>query len=197
MRCNVVYIASTVFSFFIISCNLFDTRDPENPITDNQTLPPPLTKEALYSNFQNSLQQKSIVEYEKLFADSSTHTRQFLFIPNQSAAVRYAAIFPAWTKTSEIDYFRNIVAAVGSSSIQFAVTAAPTILTYQSDSAVYTIQYSLFVPHSRPGITTQFEGRSELYMSPNKNNIWMIYRWIDFETKKDSSWSELKGQFAK
>lgn len=197
MRCNRLYIASAVLSFFVSSCNLFETRDPDNPITGNQTLPPPLTKEALYGNFQSSLQQKNIVEYEKLFADSSTHRQQFLFVPNQSSAARYSAIFPTWNKTSEVDYFRNVTSAVGSSSIQFTVTAAPTILTYQSDSAVYTIQYSLFVPHGRPGIPTQFDGRSELYMSPNRNNIWMIYRWIDFETKKDSSWSELKGQFAK
>ncbi|MBI2427937.1 MAG: hypothetical protein HYV29_03930 [Ignavibacteriales bacterium] len=176
---------------------MFDTRDPENPVTDNQTLPPPLTKEALYSNFQNSLQQKNLAEYEKLFADSATHKQQFLFIPNQSAAVRYSSIFPTWNKTSEVDYFRNIITSIGASSIQFTTTSSPQIITYQSDSALYTIQYSLFVPHNRPGTTTQFEGRSELYMSPNKNNIWVIYRWIDFETKKDSSWSELKGQFAK
>lgn len=197
MRCNTLVIASAIIPLFIISCNLFDTGDPENPVTNNQALPPPLTKEALYSNFQNSLLQKSIAEYDKLFADSSLHKQQFLFIPNQSAAVRYAAIFPTWNKTSEVDYFRNIISAVGSSSIQFAVSSSPSVITYQSDSAVYTIHYSLFIPHSRPGITTQFEGRSELYMSPNKNNIWMIYRWADFETKKDSSWSELKGQFAK
>lgn len=197
MRCRTTYIAIAALSLLLLSCNLFDTRDPENPVTDSQTLPPPLTKEALFNNFQNALQQKSIVEYEKLFADTSAHKQQFFFIPNQSSAVRYSAIFPMWDKTSEADYFRNVITAIGASSIQFGLTASPQILTYQSDSAVYTIQYSLFIPHNRAGVTTQFEGRSELYMSPNKNNIWMIYRWVDFETKKDSSWSELKGQFAK
>lgn len=188
---------AAVCALFLLSCNLFNTRDPENPITDTQSLPPPTTMEALFSNFQNSLQQKNIAEYEKLFSDTVTHRQQFTFIPNQSAAARYSAIFPSWNKSSEVDYFRNIVTAVGSSSIQFGLTTSPQIVTYQSDSAVYTIHYSLFVPHQRPGITTQFVGRSELYMSRNKNDIWMIYRWVDFETKKDSSWSELKGQFAK
>lgn len=197
MRYRTLYGTAVVCTLFLLSCNLFNTREPENPITDNQSLPPPSTMEALFSNFQTSLQQKNIVEYEKLFSDTTTHRLPFSFIPNQSAAVRYAAIFPTWNKSAEVDYFRNIVTAVGSSSIQFGLTTPPKIVTYQSDSAVYTIHYSLFVPHHRPGITTQFVGRSELYMSRNKNDIWMIYRWVDFETNKDSSWSELKGQFAK
>lgn len=193
MHSKLFHMVSAVCTLFLFSCNLFETRDPENPITDNQTLPPPSTKEALFSNFQTAIQQKNLTEYEKLFADTVTHKQSFLFVP----AARYASIFPGWNKSSELDYFRNVITAVGSSSIQFGILSAPQILTYQSDSAVYTIQYSLFVPHNKPGVTTQFTGRSELYMSPNKNNIWMIYRWADFETMKDSSWSELKGQFVK
>lgn len=197
LRCNITYLIIAATSLTVLSCDLFQTRDPDEPGGDNQVLPQPLTHDALYSNFKTSLNQKNLLEYEKLFSDTATHSREYSFLPNQSSAVRYASIFPTWNKISEVDYCKNLISAVGSSSIQFTTTSSPSIITYQSDSALYTIHYSLFVPHNRPGITTQFEGRSELYMSPNKNNIWVIYRWVDFETKKDSSWSELKGQFAK
>ncbi len=187
-----------MFSVINISCNLFDTRDPENPVTDNQTSPPATTPDALIANFISSFQQKNIQEYEKLFADTTFHQQRFMFIPNQSAAARYLAVFSSWTKISELDYFRNAMTAVGSiSSPQIAFSYPAQPVRYQSDSALYTVNYTIFVPHNRTDVTTQFVGRSELYMSPNKNNIWMIYRWVDFETKKDSSWSDLKGQFAK
>ncbi|MDD8019488.1 MAG: hypothetical protein PHP42_14030 [Bacteroidota bacterium] len=176
---------------------MFKTRSPENPVSENQTAPLATTPDQLITNFTNAFQQKNIQEYVKLFADTATHARQFTFIPNQSAAARYIAVFSSWTTTSEHDYFLNAMTAVGTSTPQLELTYPTPPVQYQSDSALYTISYSIFVPHKRTNVTTQFTGRSELYVSPNKNNIWMIYRWVDFETKKDSSWSELKGQFAK
>jgi hypothetical protein len=180
-----------------LSCNLFNTRDPENPVTDNQSLPAATDDALLMQNFQSAFQQKNIQEYEKLFADTTFHTHSFRFIPHQSAAVRYFAVFSMWNKTSEVEYFRTMTGSIGASAPQMTISYPVPPVRYQSDSTVYTIDYTLFVPHSRAGVTDQFTGRSELAMSPNRNNIWMIYRWSDFETKKDSSWSELKGQFSK
>jgi hypothetical protein len=177
---------------------LFDTREPENPVTDNQSLESATDDTILMQNFLAAFRQKNIQEYEKLFADTVTHSRSFLFGPNQSAAARYSAVFTEWNKRSEVDYFRNMTGSTSASSApQITITYPVQPVKYQSDSVLYTIDYTLFVPHTRAGIIDQFAGRSELTMSPNKNNIWVIYRWIDYETKKDSGWSELKGIFSK
>jgi hypothetical protein len=189
-----------LLSTLLLSCNLFNTREPENPVSGNQTLPAAFTKEALFSNFKSALEQKNVSEYEKLFADSSTHAQRFTFIPNQSSAARYSAVFSTWSRTMETKYLQNAIAAVNTSSaLQFQVISGPQVITFQGDSAHYIFDYLLYVPHNRTDVNTQqFTGRCEITMSPDKNNpIWRIYRWIDFETKKDSSWSELKGQFAK
>lgn len=192
MRCEYIHIPLLLLIFFFPSCGLFDTREPENPISDNQSLPPATSPTLLLDNFKNSFQAKDIQEYEKLFADSS-----LMFIPTQSAFARYNIVFSTWNRTVETESFRNAMSSVNSSSLpQIALTVASNI-QYQSDSALYTVDYTIYLPHNRADITTQFSGKSELYISPNKNNIWKIYRWIDIETKKDSSWSELKGQFAK
>ena len=189
MRFRQQYIIAV--SLLLLSCNLFDTRDPENPIADNQTLDYATSPSMLVSNFTTAFQQKNIQEYQKLFADSN-----FIFIPTQSALARYGSVFTSWNKTSETEYFRNAITEIGNaSSPQLSFTPVSN-LQYQSDSASYTVDYVVFIPHSRTTLK-QFTGRSELYLSPNKNNIWSIHRWVDFETKKDSSWSELKGQFAK
>jgi hypothetical protein len=179
-----------------MSCDIFDTRDPQKPNSGNETLPTAFTKEILYSNFRDAFQRKNRDEYGKLFSDTSSHLKRFMFVPTASAGSRYS--FSAWDKALEDEYFKNIKASVvTSSSFQFNVTTAPKEILYQSDSAKYSFDYILFVPHNRGDVPQQFTGTSDIYVSPDKNAIWRIYRWVDFETKKDSSWSELKGQFAK
>ncbi|NUN69579.1 MAG: hypothetical protein HUU02_07690 [Bacteroidetes bacterium] len=198
MRSDLRYIA--LCSLLLLSCNLFDTRDPENPVTDNQTLPTPFTADILFSNFRTSVGQMNIAEYEKLFSDTAAHPQLFRYVPHQSAAARYASVFSGWNRTMEHEYFRKVISSVGTaSSVQFQVTSAPQIVTFQSDSAVYTFDYLLFIPHTRTDVALQqFAGRAEIAMAPDRNPpVWRIYRWTDFETRKDSSWSELKGQFAK
>lgn len=198
MRSSVLYIA--LCGLLLLSCNLFDTREPENPVADNQTLPTPFTADILFANFRASVGQMNIAEYEKLFSDTTVHPQRFSFIPHQAAAARYASVFTSWNRTMETEYFRKVASSVGTaSSIQFQVTSIPQIVTFQSDSAIYTFDYLLFIPHTRTDVALQqFAGRAEIAMAPDRNPpVWRIYRWTDFETRKDSSWSELKGQFAK
>lgn len=196
MRYRTYHIAFVILSIFFMSCDLFDTRIPQEPGSGNQTLPIAFTKEILFANFRDAFQQKNSDEYRKLFSDTSTHNQQFIFIPAASAGTRYS--FLSWDKVTEDEYFRNIIASVGSSSsFRFDLVTIPKIVSYQSDSAKYSFMYLLFVPHNRGAVTQQFVGSGDVYVSPDKNAIWRLYRWVDFETKKDSSWSELKGQFAK
>jgi hypothetical protein len=195
LRCRTLYIAFAALSILFISCDLFNTRDPEQPDSGNQTLPIAFTEKILFDNFQQSFQQKNRNEYSKLFSDTATHAKRFTFIPAASAGTRYS--FSSWDKALEDEYFRNIISSVGSSStFGFTILTSKKELT-QSDSAKYSFEYVLFVPHKRSDTPQQFTGNGEIYISPDKNAIWRIYRWVDFETKKDSSWSELKGQFAK
>lgn len=189
-----------LLSFSVLSCNLFQTREPENPVSENQTLPIAYTKEILYANIKLSIEQRNLQEYGNLFSDTATHPHRFVFIPSQSSGARYASVFSSWDRTMETEWFRKATSAVSStSSIQFQVTSAPQIVPFQGDSAIITFDYLLFIPHNRSDVKVQqFVGRCELAVAPDRNPpIWRIYRWIDFETKKDSSWSELKGQFAK
>ncbi|MBW7887099.1 MAG: hypothetical protein H3C35_01925 [Bacteroidetes bacterium] len=197
MRYKIIFFIPLFAGVLFASCSLWKTREAENPITDNQTNESATSADQVIANLISSLQQKNIHEYEKVFSDTITHTQTYTFIPTQSSAVRYLAVFSSWNKTSEADCFRNIVSAIGSSSIQVSITTISAPIRYQSDSALFRVRYSLVVPHQRTDFTTQITGESDLYLSPNKNNIWMIYRWVDYETKKDSSWSELKGQFSR
>lgn len=180
-----------LLAVLLCSCNLFDTRDPQPPVNQTDVYDSPTNTTMVLTNLTRSVQGKNLQEYSKLFADSS-----FRFIPTQSAAARYGLFFQSWEKTAESGYFRNVLAEIpAASSPQLALTPTATVL-FQNDSAVVTVDYVLFVPHNRTTVK-QFTGRSDMYMAPSKTGLWSIYRWVDQETKKDSSWSELKGQFTK
>jgi hypothetical protein len=184
----------SALSLLFVSCNLFKTRDPENPVNNSSTLPTATDAEILMENFSQALSQNNVTEYKNLFTDQAIDDRRFSFIPSQSAAVRYASVFAAWDRESEYNYFNKAVSEIGTSSLQ--VSMIPSSIVKYADSALWIVDYTLFVPHKRSSVTTQFIGKSEFHMASNKNGIWRIYQWTDYETKRDSSWSELKGQFS-
>jgi hypothetical protein len=197
LHCKSFYIA-LVFFFILTACNIFKTREAENPVSENQTKPGANSPQELLSNLETSFDQKNIQEYQKLFTDTILSTSSFQFVPTQPAFARYSAVFTEWNKQSEADWFRNAMSEVGTSaSPKFLLRKDAQLIRPQLDLAIYTIDYDLYVPHNRANSPRQFVGRSELYLSSNKNNIWTIYRWIDYEVKKDSSWSDLKGIFTK
>lgn len=189
----------TIFccSLQLISCDLFETREAAPPGNQHQPLPQATDDIILLENFRAAFQEKNLTEYNKLFADTITHPLWFTFLPSVSSAARYSAVFSLWSNNEESNYFKNIIAASGNSPFQFLVFERHEIYRSPSDSAAYSLEYTISVPHTRTNITTLFTGRCELFMSPGKNNIWKIYWWADFETNKDSSWSEMKGYFAR
>lgn len=147
-------------------------------------------------NFASAVQQKNLQDYEKLFSDSLTGARGFVFVPSANAAVRYSSVFARWSKDSETQYYRNLLSSLGSSAFPSLTFNNPTYVRFQSDSAIISTEYLLVVPHRLTTVTTTFTGRAEFYTAPDKNQSWTIYRWIDFTTKRDSSWSDCKGAFA-
>jgi hypothetical protein len=180
------------------SCDLLQTRDPEPPTKDNSTYESPKTPEMLLRNFRTSVEEKNTQEYEKVFADSALGGRSYSFIPSQGSLVRYGVVFSLWTNETERDYFRKAVSSLMLLSTPVLIFEKTTMTKFQSDSALYECDYDFSFNHQEPTLTKRLKGRSFLYLLPNKvTQNWVIYRWEDYETAKDSSWSELKGYFSK
>ncbi len=194
---RMMYVLIVCSSILWLSCGLFKTRDPEFPTTGNETNPPANTPDMLLQNFSAAIQQKNIQEYQKVFSDTSTGTQTFLFIPTQTANARYNSFFSTWTKEAEVECMRNIFSNIGTASSPMLSFTNTNMIPYQSDSVFFSAKYTLFVSHKKTPLTTTFHGNVELYMAQNRNKTWVVYKWRDIETNKDSSWSELKGQFAK
>jgi hypothetical protein len=196
LRYNCIVMLVIASALAANGCGLFQTREPEMPVSIGGINPPASTPEMVLQNFMSAVQQKNVQDYEKLFADSLTGTRNFFFVPSADAAVRYGSVFTRWTKASESQYYRNVLASLQQTDFPSLAFINPTYVRFQSDSAIISTEYLLIVPHRLTTVTTTFTGRAEFYTAPDKNQSWSIYRWIDFTTKRDSSWSDCKGAFA-
>jgi hypothetical protein len=180
----------------VAGCGLFQTRDPESPVGSNGINPPASTPEMVLQNFISAVQQKNLQDYQKLFSDTITGTTAYVFVPTADAAVRYSSVFGHWSRSAESQYFQNVIGALPSATYPSLSFLNPTVVRFQSDSAIISSEYLLIIPHRLTTVTTTFTGRADFYVAPDKNQSWTIYRWVDVVTKRDSSWSDCKGAFA-
>ena len=186
-----------LFIFFFTGCDIFLTRPADNPSTNQSINPPATTPEQLIENFKNAISKKDPKEYLVFFSDTVTANKNFIFTPHQKVYLQFASIFSAWNKNYEEQYFTTVKTAMNPSANPFLIFENSQLIKFQSDSALFTTDYKLFLPHTNQNIITEFKGRSHFYFINSKTKNWVCYRWDDFETAKDSSWSLCKGFFSK
>jgi hypothetical protein len=184
--------------FALNSCDLLKTRDPEAPLLESTSLPPATSPEQAVQNFQMALQQRDVQEYEKLFSDSVQGGRTYIFIPARNASVVYASLFGHWSRDSEREWFRNVLAHLSTVSAPTVAFDQTKLTKFQSDSALFEARYTLTIPHQETALPIRFSGSMFLVLAPTRTTgLWSAYRWEDLEASKDSSWSMAKGYFGR
>ena len=177
----------------VASCDLLKTRDSETPVGGIPANPPATSAQMVIDNLTSSFANKNVNDYDKLFADTGSVKKQYIFVPTQKAAGTYSAFFSHWTRDSELNYFRKAMASVSVTFTPTVSVSGTTLTPFQADSALYSADYSFFLA------PITYLGRGRFYMIPNKiTGTWSIYRWEDLPSAKDStlSWSDMKGQFS-
>lgn len=180
----------------VASCDLLRTRDSETPVGGIPANPPATSAQMVIDNLTSSFANKNVNDYDKLFADTGSVKKQYIFVPTQEAAGTYSAFFSHWTRDSELNYFRKAITSVSvafAPAVSFSGTPLTNLFVLGADSALYAADYSFFLS------PTTYLGRARFYMIRNQNaGTWAIYRWEDLPSAKDStlSWSDMKGQFS-
>lgn len=144
-------------------------------------------------NLTSSFANKNVNDYDKLFADTGSVKKQYIFVPTQKAGGNYSVFFSHWTRDSELNYFRKATASVSYAFKPAVSFSGPILTNFPADSALYAADYTFFLS------PTTYLGRARFYMIRNQNaGTWAIYRWEDLPSAKDStlSWSDMKGQFS-
>ncbi len=100
------------FSFFILlqACDIFESREPENPNETKSSYRVPVEPTDVIENLKNSFKDKNSNDYKKNFSSGSPLVdRNFYFIPSSNVQ----NIFPTdWTIAQEFQYFNNLVIRV-------------------------------------------------------------------------------------
>lgn len=175
------------------SCDIFSTRDAEEPTQPRSDLPPANSLDILIENFKESHRQKLVQDYLNCLSDSVFTGKSFSFIPSSEAASQYPALTD-WDIQGEENYFRNIISA-SIADVQISLNFSNENFSQQGDSLIYTASYSLTVPFTNTGSPQNYQGDLIFYILLDNTNIWKVYYWQDFKNGDLPSWSELKGRF--
>jgi hypothetical protein len=189
--------AALFLTLGLAACGLFQTRTPEAPTQPSDSFIPATDADAVVQNLQSAIAEKSSVNYVRCLADASHAKQPYVFVPSATAAATYAGIFAHWTVDDERQYFQNLVARTAGKPSAFSnlVLAHKTILL-SGDSTVVSYDYTFTFEHNDPSFPTVATGTMQLVMGPDNTNAWVIYRWTDYKTTSDVTWSHFKGKFS-
>ena len=177
----------------LISCDLFKTRTPEEPSQQSSNYIPPTDASLVLQNMVSAFQDGDAVNYTKSFSETS-----FSFEPSTSARTRYGGELLSWDKTKEQDYFKNVINSLQPNS-KVTLVFTPMTSTNFPDSCEIGTAYQLTVPHTKANVAKVFVGQSQFTIIRDPQiGYWYIRRWVDVGVNpSDSTWSDLKGAFAR
>jgi len=176
-------------------CGLFEPRTPQAPTQSSQTFLPATDPFTVISNLQSAVAQKSVPNYVQCLADQSAGGRTFVFIPSSEGTALYASLFRSWTTTDEQAYYQNLTTRTTPASLsQLDLTQKSQSLA--ADSALLEYDYTLTFENTMAGFPSRASGDVQFALQRSASNIWTIYRWTDFKTTGDITWSLFKGKFS-
>ena len=176
----------------VAGCNIFQTRDPQSPSETNSTYSPPVSPEIVLSNLEAAIRDYNVDNYIRCFSDAAT--RAYEFTPSQGVRANYPGLFSQWNLESERRYFLNLGSPKGSSpSLTFTNQQS---LSVSSDSVIYNMNYMFIFPHHRANVPQMVQGNMQISIASDAQHHWSIYRWQDFQTVTDSTWSYWKAVFS-
>ena len=178
--------------FLAVSCDIFETRDPEPPDGPRSNYQSATSPEILIQNLINSFADKDVVNYQNTFVTDLSN-RIFTFVPSSTALSRFQNLWPTWNVDAEVQYFNNMKTSVPDELpvLLSGLSLSPESFSIFGDSLKYNSEYFISVPqiNSEPLI---FQGNLELSMI-NVSTVWLVYFWKDNAIEDNPSWSDLKG----
>jgi len=191
-----------IIFIFIISdaCkNPFATREAEPPTEGRTSWQFPTDPIIVLEYMKVAIKEKNVENYMKCLVDSMN---LFRFTPDQFEASNNIGIFERWNLNHEQSYINKAFTSIPDDSLR-SLRFSSIQRSEFPDSALLRADYVLELNHI---LTLDFpksaKGRIDFWFI-QRNGYWVINRWIDFETKLDStgthlpSWSTIKASFIK
>ncbi|MGE5432731.1 MAG: hypothetical protein ACM3QX_16730 [Syntrophomonadaceae bacterium] len=176
-----------LFLLTLSSCEIFNTRNSEDPHTPRGSYQPATTTEILIQNLQNSFKDKLNDNYMACFSD-----KVFSFSPSAGSVSKYSFL-QTWTRQDEGQFFNNLINSVPQNSIITLSFSNPET-NPQGDSTSFTAGYEISVPFLDEQKPRFYKGSLHFTMIRDNKLQWVISYWMDIQNEQYPSWSELKGR---
>jgi len=174
---------------FIWGCDIFETRDPEQPDRSRSNYETPSEPQILIQNLKNSFSDKNADNYKKNFALGSPYVnRNFFYLPTSQALSSDPNLWANWSVDNEFLYFKNLITRTAE---ELPITLSLFSENYSpfGDSTIYTAEYSINIPNLS-GSPNIYKGNLKFSMITDNQAAWVIYYWEDISN--EISWSDLK-----
>lgn len=165
-------------TFLLISCSLFQTRNPEEPEPSNQSFPPAVSPQIVVDNFIKSFTQKNIVAYSNCFSEEPG----FQFIPSPEALNIYPGIFENWGIDEEKLFATNLFNKFLEEKFPLLFLSNTNFTSPNPDSNLFFADYKIEINSTETSINQNYIGKLQFTLIQNKKGIWSISRWIDFKS---------------
>ena len=190
---KVIVVIGIMLCFGVVSCNLFKTRTPQEPTQSSSNRIPPTDPEIVLQNMIDAFHDKNTENYLYSFSSVS-----FSFEATANAQRNFGTTFSTWDKSSEHDYFTTLMSHVQQNSTVILKFDSINVVPIGADSSQGDTYYGLTVPLAESNITKNFKGRAQFIFARDQSGDWSIRRWLDIGLNaSDSTWSDLKGAFAR
>lgn len=181
------------FAVLIITkgCGIFETRDPEVPLTIRSTYFPPTSADIVISNLTYSIEEKNSENYRKCVSDIN-----YQYIPDSRSAQIYE-VFATWDKTAEKRYLDNLIARTDQNSTSQLFLSNQRLRQISSDSAIFQADYIFVFQHNNPGTPKSGKGNLLISLATDEDDLFYMRKWEDFrQNDTDFTWSEFKANFS-
>lgn len=189
---SIIFISIILLSH--TACDLFTTRNAENPDQTRSNFLPPVEPAIVIENLKNSLTDKNVQNYIACFVDTLFADQSYNFSASSEAQSLYQIFLQGWSLNDERTYFTSIINKVPT---DFPISLTLTDQNYSSlsgDSLIYSATYSLNLPVlSGDPFPQNYAGSLQFNMLRDSRSEWVIYFWKDTKSQTLPSWSELKG----
>ena len=186
----------TIILLPLSACDLFTTRNAENPDQTRSNFQPPVEPVIVIENLKSSLSDKNVQNYIACFVDTIFADQTYNFSASSEAISLYQIFVQGWGLNEERRYFSSVTNRV---PVDFPISLSLSNENYSSlsgDSLVYSATYSLNLPvSSSDPVPQNYAGNLQFNMLRDSRSEWVIYYWKDTKSESLPSWSELKGSF--
>jgi len=183
-----------ILIFFLIpltACDIFNTRDAEDPEESRSNYTIPSEPEILIQNLINSFSDKDANNYVKSFTDPAFSNKVFFFLPTSSALQTFSNIWTDWNVDKEFQYFQNLITAAPE-DLPITLMFTNPDFNQLGDSLDYIAEYFISIPQLNEA-PLNYRGNINLSMVRDMRDTWAIYFWQDNAISDSQSWSDLKG----